>query len=164
MTLQHLSETLAALTDERIRFLIAGGLAVLAHGHSRVTHDLDLVLSLDPENTRKAILLLTRLGFAPRIPVDPLDFCDPAIRRQWIAQKNLQVFSLTNADMTDLVIDLFATEPFDFDKEWEQAAHFDLPGFPPQLPFVSKPTLLAMKQQAGRPIDLDDIQHLQKLP
>ncbi len=37
MTLEHLATTLDALRQAKVRFLIAGGLAVIAHGHSRVT-------------------------------------------------------------------------------------------------------------------------------
>ncbi|CAA6691142.1 MULTISPECIES: hypothetical protein [unclassified Lentimonas] len=161
MTLDHLTRTLNALLDAKVRMLIAGGLAVLAHGHSRVTHDLDIVLALDLDNSTRAINALTRLGFRPRIPVDALDFCDPVKRTNWIKQKNLMVFSMINEQMEGFVIDIFANEPFDFEEEWGNAARISLPSFPENLPFISKPTLLAMKRTAGRAIDLDDIKHLQ---
>ena len=161
MTLDHLTRTLHALQDANARFLIAGGLAVLAHGHSRVTHDLDIVLALDAENSLQAINALTQLGFAPRIPVAALDFCDSKKRAEWIKDKNLMVFSMVNEKMGGFVVDIFATEPFDFEEEWGKAARISLPGFPKDLPFISKPTLLAMKRNAGRAIDLDDIKHLE---
>lgn len=160
MTLDQLTRTLHALLDARVRMLIAGGLAVLAHGHSRVTHDLDIVLALDSENSTRAINALTKLGFKPRIPVKALDFCDPKKRAEWVNQKNLMVFSMVNDQMEGFVIDIFASEPFDFETEWAKAAYISLPGFPTDLPFVSKPTLLEMKRTAGRTIDLDDIKHL----
>jgi hypothetical protein len=163
MTLDHLNQTLTALLEARVRILIAGGLAVLAHGHSRVTHDLDIVLALDLNNSTRAINTLTKLGFRPRIPVNALDFCDPKKRAVWVDQKNLMVFSMLNEQMAGFVIDIFATEPFDFETEWVNAARISLPGFPKHLPFVSKSTLLEMKRQAGRPIDLDDIKHLQHI-
>ena len=58
MTLEHLSQTLDALIRGEVRFLIAGGLAVIAHGHNRVTHDLDIVLALEETNANKAISIL----------------------------------------------------------------------------------------------------------
>ena len=161
MTLDQLTRTLNALLDAKVRMLIAGGLAVLAHGHSRVTHDLDIVLALDSDNSTRAINVLTQLGFKPRIPVKALDFCDPKKRAEWVNEKNLMVFSMVNDQMEGFVIDIFASEPFDFEEEWGKAAHISLPGFPENLPFISKPTLLAMKRTAGRAIDLDDIKHLQ---
>lgn len=163
MTLNDLNLTLQALQTANVRMLIAGGLAVLAHGHSRVTHDLDLVLALDPENTTRAIQTLTELGFQPRLPVPALDFCDPEKRRQWIEQKQLMVFPMSNEKMNGFVVDIFAKEPFDFEAEWLHAAQISLPRFPENLRFVSKPTLIAMKRQAARPIDLDDIKHLQMI-
>lgn len=161
MILDEIRRTLKALKDANVRFLIAGGFAVVAHGHSRVTHDLDLVLALDPDNTRNAIETLLGLGFRTRLPVDPYDFCDPELRAEWIRTKNLQVFSMVNEAAASLVIDLFAELPFEFEAELQQAYLGDLDGFPDNLPFVSKSTLIDMKRKAGRPIDLDDIMHLE---
>ena len=56
-------------------------------------------------------------------------------------------------------VDVFVTEPFDFDTEYGNALRDELaPGLP--VGFVSIPTLITMKEAAGRPRDLDDIQHL----
>lgn len=160
MTLDHLSKVLNSLQAAEIEFLIAGGLAVIAHGHTRVTHDLDLVIALNPENTTRTITTLTQLGFTPRLPVVAESFCDPEIRQSWISEKGLQVFSLINEQLEGFVIDLFAEEPFDFKEEHSKAAFIELPGIDGALPFVSKSTLLKMKESAGRSIDLDDILHL----
>ncbi|MGQ0592590.1 MAG: hypothetical protein ACT4QB_08060 [Gammaproteobacteria bacterium] len=55
-------------------------------------------------------------------------------------------------------VDVFVTEPFDFDSEYDNALKGDLaPGLP--VHFVSIPTLISMKETAARPRDLDDIQH-----
>jgi hypothetical protein len=160
MTLEGLSKTLEALQAAKVEFLIVGGLAVIAHGHTRVTHDLDLVIAMNPENTSRTIATLTRLGFVPRIPVAAKDFCDPDIRQRWIREKGLQVFSLINEELEGFVIDLFAEAPFDFNNEYSKAAFIELPGIDGALPFVSKDSLLKMKESAGRSIDLDDISHL----
>jgi hypothetical protein len=164
MTLEDLNLTLRTLQNANVRMLIAGGLAVLAHGHSRVTHDLDIVLALDSENAKRAMDALSGLGFRPRLPVTAEEFYDEATRKMWIEKKNLRVFPLANEAMNGFVVDIFAEEPFDFEEEWLKAARINLPGFPAELPFVSKTTLISMKQKAGRPIDLDDVKHLQHTP
>ena len=56
-------------------------------------------------------------------------------------------------------LDVFVTEPFDFDREHEATPKQELASglF---VRFVSIPALIAMKEVAGRPRDVDDIQHL----
>jgi hypothetical protein len=54
---------------------------------------------------------------------------------------------------------VFVAVPFDFDREYSVAMLGELaPGL--VVRFVSLPTLIAMKQEANRPRDLDDIEHL----
>jgi len=52
------------------------------------------------------------------VPVD--SFAEPAIRQQWIREKNLRVFSLWTAGGI-LEVDLFVEEPFDFDEVYARA-------------------------------------------
>ena len=56
-------------------------------------------------------------------------------------------------------VDVFVTEPFDFERESMEAMQGELsPGV--SVRFVSLPTLIAMKEVANRPRDIDDVQHL----
>ena len=56
-------------------------------------------------------------------------------------------------------VDVFVTEPFHFERESMKAMQGELaPGL--NVPFVSLPTLIAMKEVANRPRDIDDVQHL----
>ena len=163
MKLNELTSVLERLQSEGIRFLVAGGLAVVAHGHSRVTHDLDLVLAMDDENLTGALSIFEKLGFSPRLPVDLYSFADPNMRAGWIRDKGLQVFSLVSETHRTLVIDLFAETPFSFEAEWASAAWIAFPDASLQLPFVSLPTLINMKREAGRPVDKEDLVRLQEL-
>ncbi len=59
-------------------------------------------------------------------------------------------------------VDIFVTDPFDFDAEYVIALQAELaPGT--IVRFVSIPALMAMKQLANRPRDRDDIDHLQMI-
>ena len=42
MNPKHLEKLFASLNAAHVRYLVVGGLAVLAHGYLRVTRDLDL--------------------------------------------------------------------------------------------------------------------------
>ena len=56
-------------------------------------------------------------------------------------------------------VDIFVSEPFDFDAEYRSAMEGDM-ALGLKARFVSIPGLIAMKRAANRPNDIDDIQHL----
>ena len=83
-----------ALNDAGVRYVVVGGLAVVLHGHARLTVDVDLVVDLDEGQALRAIDALVRLGLHPRVPVNPRDFADRSIREAWIRERGMQVFSM----------------------------------------------------------------------
>lgn len=148
-----------ALATAGVSYLIVGGVAVNAHGHQRLTLDLDLVLRLTSDNVLKALKALDGLGYQPLLPVVAEEFADPERRKEWIAQRNMQVFSLVSDEYRDTTIDLFVTEPFDYETEYRHALVTELnPGL--QVRFVRLQALIEMKEATGRPLDLDDVRHL----
>ena len=64
-----------------VRYVCVGGIAVVLHGVDRLTADLDLVIELTPESSRKAIEALLAAGFRAKIPADPRGFADAETRR-----------------------------------------------------------------------------------
>ena len=162
MKLTSLEAIASALRDADVRYLIVGGLAVAAHGHGRVTFDLDLVLQMHPENVRRAMAALDSLGYRPTIPVPATQFADAAIRESWIRDKNMVVFQMHSDKHPETRIDLFVAEPFNFDNEYDSALVGDiLPGLPAR--FVRLETLIQMKETAGREKDREDIRQLRLL-
>ena len=152
----------AALRDARVRYLVAGGLAVNAHGYLRLTYDVDLVIQLEADNIRTAFGALAALGYRPNVPVNAEQFADEAQRARWIRDKGMQVLNFHSDRHRPVTVDVFVTEPFDFDSEYEAAMQGELaPGL--TVRFVSISTLIAMKQLANRPRDLDDIEHLRMI-
>lgn len=149
----------AALRDAEVRYLVAGGLAVNAHGYLRLTFDVDLVIQLRPENILSAFQALARVGYRPSVPVTADQFADKAQRAQWIRDKGMQVLNFHSDLYRQVPVDVFVAEPFAFDGEYEAAMCAELaPGL--MVRFVSIPALIAMKRLANRPRDLDDIEHL----
>ncbi|PYR65345.1 MAG: hypothetical protein DMG20_14885, partial [Acidobacteria bacterium] len=72
-----------ALNENQVRYLIVGGLAVVAHGYLRFTADVDLLLSVDSDNLKRTVGALKTLGYRPRAPVDFDDFVDRSNRQKW---------------------------------------------------------------------------------
>jgi hypothetical protein len=160
MRLATLERVFAALRDGDVRYLVVGGVAVNAHGYQRLTVDVNLVVELRAENVRAAFRALAPLGYRPSAPVTAEQFADAATRRGWIEAKGMTVLNLQSDALPDVPLDLFAEEPFDFEREYREAMRGELaPGR--EVRFVRIPTLIEMKRRAGRARDLDDIEHLE---
>jgi hypothetical protein len=148
-----------ALNEAGVRYLIAGGLAVNAHGYLRFTNDLDIVIQLIPDNITRAFAALAALGYKPVVPVTAEQFADQATRETWIREKGMQVLQLWSDRHRETPIDLFVQDPFPFDEEYARALIKPLYGAV-DVRFVSLSTLIQMKERAGREQDRIDIAHL----
>lgn len=162
MERRSVEAVLERLVESGARFLVVGGVAVVAHGFVRGTKDLDLLLDLAPDYLPHALQVLADLGYQPTVPV-PLDqFADPEARARWRREKDARVFPLYSDRHPTLGIDLFLENPLPFGQAWEHVAWFDLrPGL--KVPFVGLDDLLAMKRAAGRPQDVVDVETLEEL-
>lgn len=151
-----------ALNAAGVRYLIVGGLAVMAHGYQRTTVDLDLVVQLLPKNLRAALQALASLGYQPRIPVSVEQFVDPLQREEWRIEKGMLVFQLHSDHHRATPIDVFVYEPFDFDTEYDQAILVPIAsGIDARI--IRLEALLEMKRVANRLKDLADLEALQKI-
>lgn len=149
------------LNEAAVPFIVVGGLAVIAHGYGRLTQDVDLVVRLDPEAVRGMFRALASLGYAPVVPVTVDAFADATQRARLVAEKNMTVLSFHSDAHRGTRVDVFASEPFDFAEEHAHALVESVaPGVP--LRIVRLPTLLRLKQAAGRPQDLADIDELRR--
>jgi hypothetical protein len=152
---------LAALDEAGVRFVVVGGVAVVLHGHPRMTADLDLVIDLAAEPATRAISALVDLGLQPRLPVDARSFADPDVRRSWTEERGLTVFTMLDPRDPLLEVDLFAEAPLPFDELWQQATVVQLEGQAVRIASVDH--LITMKKAAGRPQDLADVAALEAL-
>src|SRR5690606_12926111 len=126
------------------------------------TFDVDLVVQLQPENAKRAMLALESLGYRPTVPVPAHLFADEKQRESWIRDKGMVDFQLQSDLHPETRIDLFVREPFDVDEEYDKALVGEvLPGL--EARFVRIETLIHMKEVAGREKDLEDIRQLKML-
>lgn len=159
MTLTSFESIVSALDAAGVRYLVVGGLAVNAHGYLRFTRDLDLVIQLVPDNILSAFDALESLGYKPAVPVTAQQFADAEIRNRWVREKNMQVLNLWSDAHSETPVDIFVSEPFDFDREYAQALIKPLYGRT-DVRFPRIATLIEMKEAAGRDQDRIDIEHL----
>src|SRR5688572_1675547 len=161
MKLTSFTEIAVALDNAGVRYLIAGGLAVNAHGYLRYTKDVDIVLQLVPDNIERAFTALKTLGYRPNVPVLSSQFADAKTRQSWITDKNMMVLQFWSDLHLETPIDVFVTEPFAFDEEYIAALIKSLHGST-NVRFVRIETLLKMKELAGRAQDLADMEQLKQ--
>ena len=156
-------ETLVRRFNEAgVRYLIAGGFAVVAHGYSRFTVDLDFVLDLEPENAAKALEILKDEGYAPTIPVPIEQFADAQLREDWAENRNMVAFPLQSEKHRQTGVDVFVREPFDFERAYAERHKWPVA---PELmaDFVSFEDLMKLKTDAARPKDLQDVYYLRNI-
>ena len=149
-----------ALDAAQVRYLVAGGLAVNVHGYLRFTKDIDFVVQLSTANAEKAFATMLAIGYRPSVPVTAAQFSDRATREGWIRDKGMQVLQFWSDEHRDTPVDVFVAEPFPFEEEYARALIRPLGAIP--VRFVSIPTLIKMKEAAGRKQDLLDIEYLRE--
>jgi hypothetical protein len=160
MKLSSFDALVTALAASGVRYLIAGGLAVNAHGYLRFTKDVDVVVRLVPDNIERAFAVLADLGYRPLVPVSAAQFADAPTREGWIRDKGMQVLQFWSDAHRETPVDMFVREPFDFDDEYRRSLAKPLGQI--EVRFVTIPTLIRMKQAANRPQDRIDIEYLRK--
>ena len=157
MRLVQLENVFRALNGADVRYLVVGGIAVVAHGYGRVTFDVDLVVQLEADNILRAFRALEGLGYRPRVPVTAEQFATLENRARWIAEKDMKVLNMHSDQQRATPIDLFVSEPFDFDATFDTSIAQESGDVVFRV--VDLNTLLRMKREAGRPRDLDDVEH-----
>lgn len=158
MKLASFEALIAALEDGGVRYLVAGGLAVNAHGYLRFTKDVDVVVQLVADNIERTFAALGALGYKPSVPITATQFADAKQRESWIRDKGMQVLQFWSDEHRETPIDVFVSEPFDFEEEYGRTLVKPLGSI--AVRFVSILTLIHMKERAGRPQDKVDVEHL----
>ncbi|HEY6186853.1 MAG TPA: hypothetical protein VIW80_04180 [Pyrinomonadaceae bacterium] len=69
LTPENYVDVFQQLEAAQARYVVIGGAAVVLHGHVRPIADLDIVVDPAPDETLRAMNVLTACGFAPSIPL-----------------------------------------------------------------------------------------------
>jgi hypothetical protein len=100
---------------------------------------------------------MNALGYAPRVPADPVGLADPQIRRQWQG-RNMVVYSFVSLKNPPLIIDIFIEHPIPFRELIDASTVVDYDQTPVRICSIEH--LIRLKQMANRPKDLEDIEAL----
>ncbi len=154
-------EIFRAFNKNRLKYLIVGGVAVNLHGYLRFTGDLDILLLLEPENLQKLDRIMKKLGYLERLPVSIMALKDKEVVERWLKEKNLQAFSFIPPKDNPLQIDIILEESLKFKNINKQKVLKKIGDI--FVPVISIEQLIKMKQKAGRPQDLFDLENLLEL-
>ncbi len=157
----YYQEVFNILNKFKVRYLVVGGLAVVLHGFVRFTSDLDIMVDFDKKNLLNFFAALKALGYKPKLPVKVSDFSDDGIRKNWIKNKNMKVFSFIHSKMDYKLIDVFAEEVIPFSRAYRRRQVVKAENTP--INIISFDDLITLKKLSARCQDLDDIKMLEEL-
>jgi hypothetical protein len=140
--------------------VIVGGVAAHLYGSTRLTHDLDLVVSLGDPHWPRVVDAIWSLGGRPRIPESLEQIRDPETIRTWIRDKHMLALSFRSPDGA-VVVDLLVGQANRVEELMSRATEIELGGGVVRIAAIDD--LIAMKRLAGRPQDLLDIEILETL-
>ena len=152
---------LIAFSSSGARYLVIGGVALGLSGYPRATLDLDILPELSKENLDKIINALQKLGYKPRIPIDPEEIKDPEKRELWFREKNMKVFSFFNPKEPINVLDLMIYSPLNFEECFMRKQTVKLKGH--EIHIASIEDLLELKNISLRERDKIDIEVLKRM-
>lgn len=138
----------AVFATAGIRYAVCGGVAVTAHGATRSTKDIDILIL--PADLARALEAVRPLGYT--FPALPMTFDDGTERERHVQR-------VSKIDGTQhLLLDLMLADAA-FTGALDDRIEVLLPEGP--LVIVSRATLIRMKRLAGRAQDLADLENLE---
>jgi predicted nucleotidyltransferase len=139
-------DILSILSKRKVKFLLVGAYAMAAHGYSRSTMDIDLLVMPDPEN---ALLLMQALD----------DFGAPV---GYLSAEELQkegsIFQIGIAPCR--IVFLTSIDGLKFEDAFARSQMMEVDGI--SIRVLSIPDLIISKRAKGRTKDLADAEALEK--
>jgi hypothetical protein len=146
-------EILKRLTDHGVDYVVVGGVAASLHGSPMGTLDVDVCTTFEEENLRKLIAALADLNPKQRMRPDKMRL--PLNLDSLRGVRNL--YLLTDLGVLDLMGELPGVGRLEDLAGRTELVH--LPGFSCRV--LDLDTLIKSKTFAGRPKDIENVQHLE---
>jgi predicted nucleotidyltransferase len=148
-------ELLARLSQQGVEFVVIGGIAVIAHGHTRATLDLDVCYARTPENLVRIVRALE--GLSPRLRGAPPEL--PFVLDTKTLKNGLNFRLTTSLGELDLRGEV--TGIGGYGDIALRAEEIELHGS--RVKLLSLDDLIRAKAAAGRAKDLVDLEALRRL-
>lgn len=136
---------LKSLKENKVNFVIIGGTACIAHGHARLTKDIDIFVEPNRKNMQRAFTALEACGY---------DLMDTTVEEALQKKLLFRQYIL----LTDLHSSVTGVS---FEDVWRNKVQLKFEG--EDVYFSSLEDLIKMKSAAGRPQDLEDLKALMEI-
>jgi len=140
-----------ALARNRVDYVVIGGVAAIAHGHTRNTRDVDLMAAADRTNLERLAAALRELD--ARLSGVDAHLLDVDVQDAATLASGANFTMETDAGGLDLFNEIPGAAPYEDLRE--RALVIDLDGLTVRV--AGRDDLIRIKRAAGRPQDLDDI-------
>ena len=144
---EHFRDFIKALNDNKVEYVIVGGMAVILHGYIRGTGDMDVWVNKTKDNYRKLVKAFAQFGM-PVFDMTEDDFLGNEFDVWGIGVQPVRIEIMT------------AVKDLAFEETFRQSQFYNEDGL--QIRFIHLNHLLQAKKAAGRFRDLDDIDQLTK--
>ena len=129
-----------------VKYLVIGGYAVSIHGYPRSTKDIDVCIEMSDLNATKMVEVIKDFGFGS-LKLNKEDF----LKKHFITQLGFPPLRI------DILNDL---DGITFEEAWKNKKIVNIENVP--VNFIGYNELIIVKQKAGRPQDIADVDKLKK--
>jgi len=159
----HIQSILSALSKNKVKFVVCGGVALVLHGIERLTMDIDIAVPMDADNLQTLITTLKNIGMTPRAPIPAESLLDPDKRKIMAEEKDALVFTFIDIQNPYKQVDIFIGSDDLYSNLIKDAAAVKIQDA--MIDIISIANLIKMKEEMNSPREKDilDIHELQKL-
>ena len=146
LTINQVLRVFASLNLQRAKYLVIGGIAAGAHGSPRATKDLDIAIEPTRANARRVLRALVDAGLGSATLIDD----------KGLLEKDVVIFR------DRIPVDVLSRpKGLDFAKAWKRRMIRRFGKH--EVPIADLKDLILMKRAAGRPVDLADLEYLERI-
>ncbi len=143
---QDFRDFVQALNNNNVAYLLVGGYAVIFHGYSRTTGDMDIWVDRTKENYQKLVYAFAEF----KMPMFDMN------EERFLQHTSIDVFRFGRKPVAIDIMTKMAD--LDFQKCYKLAQHYNDEGL--EIKVIHLNQLIQAKKAAGRHKDLNDIENL----
>lgn len=144
-----------ALETAKVPYAIVGGYAVALYGVPRGTLDIDIVISWSLETLKNLEKILKGIGLVSRLPIDASSLFK--FKEEYIEKRNLIAWNFYDPKHPSNQVDLIIV--YDLKKGHTKLINTAFG----KIRLLALNDLIKMKEESGRPQDLEDVKALKEL-